>query len=46
MTHEQLRICNHNVTSGQIAKIIAFAGRFDREKSVLLVVVPYNIEES
>ncbi|KAI0230870.1 F-box DNA helicase 1 [Lamellibrachia satsuma] len=26
LTHEQLRICNHNVQSGQLVKIIAFAG--------------------
>jgi len=26
LTHEQLRICNHNVQQGQLIKIIAFAG--------------------
>lgn len=26
LTHEQLRICNHNVMPGQLIKIVAFAG--------------------
>ena len=28
MTHEQQRICNHNVGSGETIKIVAFAGKF------------------
>ena len=28
MTHEQQRICNHNVGSGETIKIVAFAGTF------------------
>lgn len=26
MTHEQMRICNHNLAVGEVVKIVAFAG--------------------
>ena len=42
MTHEQLRICNYNVGSGETVKIVAFAGKLSKmsnQRSLLLKLI-------
>ena len=45
MTHEQLRICSHNVKDGDTVKIIAFAGECGhRENMFILVIDNYEFQ--
>ena len=47
-THEQLRICNHNVAEGEILKIVAFAGKYKGKNHAVdlswcLQYIEYNV---
>jgi len=52
LTHEQLRICNYNMSPGEVVKIVAFAGRCstvfgtknDKEFIVELIFVVLHTE--